>query len=174
MSESKGEELRRAFENAGLAGDQEADAAEETIQILSFSLAAEWYGFRLRDLIEIIGGVHPTPIPFTPAFIPGVINHRGSVVSVVDLRNVFGLPGRGSGGAGRIVLVTSDDAIVGFQADEISDIVTVPISTVEPPLSTMEKVKASYIEGCIRLPRGLLVLLDSSTLIGELRMRGEG
>ncbi len=171
--ESTGEALRKAFERAadGQGADGEA-SAEDSVQVLSFSLADEWYGFRLRDLVEIIGGVEPTPVPYTPDFLPGLINHRGSVVGVIDLKRVFGLAGRYRRETGRIVLVRREEIVVGFQADEISDIVRVLKSEIEPPLSTMERVKAEYMEGCIRLDRGLLVLLDSRTLIHELRPHG--
>lgn len=174
MSESTGEGLRQAFEKA--AAQRALDAAgvvEETLQVLTFTLGDEWYGFRLPELVEIIGGVEPTPIPFTQPFIPGVINHRGSIVTVVDLKKVFGLPGRYRKETGRIVLVTSSEVVVGFQADQISDIVSITPSQLEPPLTTIERVKAEYMEGCVRLERGLLVLLASEALIHGLRAREE-
>lgn len=170
MSESSGEALRQAFERAAerRPGEDE-ETAEDVVQILTFSLGDEWYGFRLRHLVEIIGGVEPTPVPYTPDFLPGLINHRGTVVGVVDLKRVFGLPGRFRRDTGRIVLVRAESVVAGFLADAISDIVGVPTAAIEPPLSTMERVKAEYMEGCVRLDRGLLVLLDSQTLIHELR-----
>ena len=175
MAESTGEALRQAFERAAgkRQGDDE-DLADDAVPILTFSLADEWYGFRLRDLVEIIGGVEPTPIPYTADFIPGLINHRGTVVGVVDLKRVFGLAGRYRRDTGRIVLVRYDEVVVGFQADAISDIVSVTSAAIEPPLSTIERVKAEYIEGCVRLERGLLVLLDSRTLIQGLKRQGAG
>ena len=91
---------------------------------------------------------------------------------MIDLKRVFGLSGRYRRETGRIVLVRREEIVVGFQAVEISDIVRVPTAEIEPPLSTMERVKAEYMEGCIRLDRGLLVLLDSRTLIHELRPHG--
>ncbi len=173
--DSSGEALRQAFARAAESqGADDEASAEDSVQVLSFSLADEWYGFRLRDLVEIIGGAEPTPVPYTPDFLPGLINHRGSVVGVIDLKRVFGLTGRYRRETGRTVLVRRDEIVVGFQADEISDIVMVQPSEIEPPLSTMERVKAEYMEGCIRLDRGLLVLLDSRTLIHELRPHGSG
>jgi purine-binding chemotaxis protein CheW len=170
MSESSGEGLRRAFQKVAADREQQAEVrAEQGLQILSFTLSDEWYGFRLTSLVEIIGGVDPTPIPFTPAFIPGVINHRGSIVSVVDMKKVFGLATRYRREKGRVILVGSKGAVVGFQVDAISDVIDVTESQIEPPLSTIEKVKADYMEGCVRLPRGLLVLLDAEALIHELK-----
>ena len=117
--------------------------------------------------MEIIGGVRPTPIPFTPDCITGVINHRGTVVAVVDLKRVFGL--RGGARGERMVLVQSEGTVVSFEADEISDILVHPVAAVEPPLSTIEKRKADYMEGCIRLDQGVLVLMDTRALIHGLR-----
>jgi len=175
MSDASGEDLRRAFDEArrrGTADDEHA--GEASLQAMTFRLGGEWYGFHLADLIEIIGGVDITPIPFTAEHVAGVINHRGSVVPVVDLKRVFGLAGRFRRGVGRIVLVASEAQVVGFTADEISAIVTAPVSDLEPPLSTIERVKAEFIEGCLRRPEGLLVLLSSRALIHELRVGREG
>jgi purine-binding chemotaxis protein CheW len=170
MVEPSGEGLRRAFEKVAAAREEVTESrAEQALQILSFTLSEEWYGFRLPSLVEIIGGVDPTPIPFTPPFIPGVINHRGTIVSVVDLKKVFGLPSRYRREKGRVILVGSKGAVVGFQVDSISDVIDVTESQIEPPLSTIEKVKADYMEGCVRLQRGLLVLLDAEALIHELQ-----
>lgn len=175
MSESTGDGLRQAFEKvAHRRAQEEVQQVEETVQVVSFALSEEWYGFRLQSLVEIIGGVDPTPIPFTPAYIPGVINHRGAIVTVVDLKKVFGLPPRHRAEkAGRIVLVRSGDSVVGFQADAISDVVAIREDQIEPPLSTIERVKAEYMEGCVRLDRGLLVLLSADALIHGLKVSPE-
>jgi purine-binding chemotaxis protein CheW len=139
MSDASGAGRRRAFEEARRRDEADEElVAEETFQALTFQLGGEWYGFHLADLVEIIGGVDATPIPFTADHVAGVINHRGTVVPVVDLKKVFGLPGRYRRGGGRIVLVSSEGLVVGFTADEISAIVTAPREQLEPPLSTIE------------------------------------
>jgi purine-binding chemotaxis protein CheW len=174
VSEASGEGLRRAFERiASQRGRGAEGPAEEAIQVLTVLLADEWYGFRLTDLAEIIGGVEPTPIPFTPPFIPGVMNHRGTIVPVVDLHHVFGLPSGERQATARIALLKSGDAVVGFRVDAISDLVNVTRSALEPPLTTMERAKAAYIEGCVRLERGLLVVLSAEALIHGLEVRPE-
>ena len=170
MADPTTEGMRKAFADVASGEGPAGGRLEETIQVLSFALADEWYGLRLAALVEIIGGVEPTPIPYTPAFIPGVINHRGSIVAVVDLKKVFGLPQRYRKDVGRIILARAGGTVVGFEADELSDIVTIPVSQVEPPLATIEKVKAEFIEGCIRRPRGLLVLLSADALVEGLKV----
>ena len=104
------------------------------------------------------------------ALVVGLLNHRGAAVPVVDLKHVFGLPGRYRRDLGRIVLVSSEGILVGFEADAMSDVLTVPRSEIEPPLSTIEKIKAEYIEGCVRRPQGLLILLSAPALIHGLRV----
>ena len=168
MADPTTEGMRKAFADAAARQGAPARPAEESVQVLSFALADEWYGLPLADLVEILGGVEPTPIPYTPPYIPGVINHRGTIVAVVDLKRIFGLPSRFRRETGRIILVRSGDTSVGLEADALSDIVTVATSQVEPPLSTIEKVKSAYITGCVRRPRGLLVLLSVDALIGAL------
>jgi purine-binding chemotaxis protein CheW len=175
MSDATADGLRQAFSDVAARGRATVDGtAEETFQALTFRLGGEWYGFHLADLVEIVGGADVTPIPFAAEHVAGVINHRGSVVPVVELKRVFGLAGRYRHGTDRIVLVASAGLTVGFTADEISAIVTAPRAALEPPLSTMERVKADYIEGCVRQPEGLLVILSAHALIHELRARTEG
>lgn len=173
-SDASSEGLREAFEGAKGGGAAEEEGGRgEVVQVLTFSLADEWHGFRLADLVEIIGGADLTPIPFTPPFVLGVLNHRGTVVPVVDLKRVFDLQARYRRGEARIVLVSSEGSVVGFLADAISDVVEVPESHIEPPLSTIEKVKAEFMEGCVRREQGLLVLLSAEALIHHLRARPE-
>ena len=143
MSDSSGEGLRRAMQEAAALREQPPSGHEDAFEALTFSLSGEWYAFPLGDLVEIVGGAEPTPIPFTPPFVAGVMNHRGAIVPVVDLRKVFGLPVHFRREAGRVVLVRSGDSVVAFQADSISDIVEISRRALEPPLSTMEKASGA-------------------------------
>lgn len=172
MSDASGEGLRRAFERAG-AERQAAAAAPlaEGIRVLTFSLSGEWHAFRLTDLVEIVGGVEPTPLPFAPPFILGVVNHRGAIVPVIDLRRAFSLPVHFRRGAGRTVLVRHAGTTIGFVADAISSIVALDPATIGPPLDTMEPQRARFLEGCVRGDKGLLALLSVPAIIEGLRAR---
>jgi purine-binding chemotaxis protein CheW len=172
VSDSSGEGLRRAFERAGAQREAAASApAAEGVRALTFTLSGEWHAFRLSDLVEIVGGVEPTPLPFAPPFILGVVNHRGAIVPVVDLRRAFGLPVHFRRGVGRTVLVRHGGTTIGFVADSISSIVTLDPASIGPPLETMEAERARFLEGCVRGEKGLLALLSVPAIIEGLRAR---
>lgn len=163
------EGLRAAFGDAQARAGRPEGTREDVAQVLTFALADEWYGFRLADLVEILGSTEPTPLPFMPPFIPGVINHRGSVVVVIDLKKVFGLHSRYRKDLARVVLVRHGKTVLGIEADAISEIVSISPSQLEPPPATMEKVKAEYIAGCVRRPRGLLAVLSAKAVVEGLQ-----
>jgi purine-binding chemotaxis protein CheW len=170
VSDGTGEGLRKAFERATTAGgDAGRRVVDERVRVLSFTLGGEWYAFRLEELVEVAGGQEPTPIPFAPAHVQGVVNHRGAIVPVVDLRKVFGLPASYRREMGRMVIVRHEDDVLAFSADAISDVVAIDLTKLEPPLATMEPARARYLEGCLRLDRGILVLLSARTLVEGLK-----
>lgn len=170
MSDASGEGLRKAFERA--AAQRTAAAARpltEGVPVITFHVSGEWYAFRLGDLVEIVGGAEPTPLPFAPPFVLGVINHRGAIVPVVDLRRALGLPIHFRKGAFRTVLVRDGGTTIGFQADSIASIEDLDPEAIEAPFSTMAPERARFLEGCVRLPKGLLALLSAPALIEGLK-----
>jgi purine-binding chemotaxis protein CheW len=168
MSDPSTEGLRKAFMGAPSTAASGAIGPADAVSVLTFRLSGEWYGLRLTDLIEVIGGVDPTPVPFTPAWLVGVIHHRGSIVPLVDLRRAFGLPVHFRRDAGRIVLMRAADSVIGLQVDEISDVVQLapPLDAV---LASMEPARAAFIEGTASLPRGLVAVLSATALAAGLR-----
>jgi purine-binding chemotaxis protein CheW len=170
VSDASGEGLRKAFERA--AAQRTAEAARplaEGIRVITFHVSGEWHAFRLTDLVEIVGGSEPTPIPFAPPYILGVINHRGAIVPVVDLRRALGLPVHYRRGTFRTVLVRDGGTTVGFQADAIASIEALHADAIEPPFSTMGPERSRFLEGCVRLPKGLLAVLSAPALIEGLK-----
>lgn len=170
MSDASGEGLRKAFERADAR--RAADAARalaEGVRVITFHVSGEWYAFRLSDLVEIVGDAEPTPLPFAPPFVLGVVNHRGAIVPVVDLRRALGLPIHYRRGAFRTVLVRDGGTTVGFQADSIASIESLAPESIEAPLSTMDASRSRFLEGCVRLPKGLLALLSAPALIDGLK-----
>ena len=150
--------------------EEEKQAEEVTIQILSFSLADEWYGIRINLLREIVRYSEVTPVPFTPDYLAGIINLRGTIIPIVDLKKVFGLETKEPDRETRILILKQGEMEVGIEADAIAEVLEVPVDSIEPPLSTMEKIKAEFIEGEIQLERGILILLNAPAVIEELRL----
>ncbi len=172
---SGGEDLRRAFERVAAAREApDQKVAAEGVRVLTFVLSGELHAFRLTDLVEVVGSVEPTPIPFAPPHVPGVVNHRGAIVPVVDLRRAFGLQVHYRRESGRTILVRHGDAIVGFLADAIAAIRSIPATAIEPPLATMEASRARFLEGCVRLDnQALLAVLSVAALFEGLSAPSE-
>src|ERR687888_2756041 len=102
-------------------------------QLVVFQLGAELYGVEIARVHEIIRLQAVTRVPRAPAFVEGVINLRGKVIPVVDLRRRFGLPPAEHTRASRIVVVELGDHVVGITVDGVSEVLRVDTATVEPP-----------------------------------------
>src|SRR5947207_14366443 len=110
----------------------EAASGEER-QLVVFQLGAELYGVEISRVHEIIRLQTVTKVPRAPSFVEGVINLRGKVIPVVDLRRRFGLPTADHTRASRIVVVELGDQVVGIIVDGVSEVLRVNTSTIEPP-----------------------------------------
>jgi purine-binding chemotaxis protein CheW len=172
MEEDKkvGKTLLEGAVEAFSVKEEEGTAEDVTIQILSFSLADEWYGIRINLLREIVRYGDVTPVPFTPDYLAGIINLRGTIIPVVDLKKVFGLDVKEPDSDTRILILKREEMEVGIEADSIAEVLEIPVDSIEPPLSTMEKIKAEFIEGEVQLEKGILILLNAAAVIDELKL----
>jgi purine-binding chemotaxis protein CheW len=143
-----------------------ATAAEAvTQQFLTFRLGEEEYGVPILEVREIRGYSAPTPIPNTPHFIRGVINLRGQVVPVVDLRAKFSMRAVEYGQFTVVVIVNVGNRTVGLVVDAVSDVLSVGPDTVEPPPNLGQGVDMSFLLGMAKTDERLVLLLDSARLI---------
>ena len=125
---------------------------------------------------EINRRVEITKVPKTPEFVEGVINLRGKIVPVLDLRKRFGLMGREFTGHARIIVVNIDTRVLGLMVDSVSEVLWIPSHTIEPAPPLVAGIDAAYIKGVGRFEGRLLILLDlgkvlsapqTENLIGE-------
>src|SRR5437762_8291418 len=122
------------MQNAGAPNTMPDVAANgDEQQLVVFSLGAELYGVEIARVHEIIRLQTVTRVPHAPAFVEGVINLRGRVIPVVDLRRRFGLPFADHTRASRIVVVEIGDQVVGIVVDGVSEVLRVNNTTIEPP-----------------------------------------
>lgn len=143
----------------------------DILQLVTFHVAREEFAVDILDVREINRMMDITRVPHAPDFVEGVINLRGQVIPVVDLRKRFGLePGERDKNT-RIVVVELGSKVVGFLVDSVSEVLRVPKSLVEPPPALASGVEADYIRGVVKLEDRLLVLLDLHRLLnrGEAR-----
>jgi len=130
------------------------------LQLVTFKLENEEFGVDILKVQEINRMLTITKIPNAPPFVEGVINLRGKIIPIVDLRKRLGFNGKAYDKSTRIIVVELDGLILGFIVDSVSEVLRVSESTVEPPPSIMGGIESDYIEGVGKLDNSLLILLE--------------
>ncbi len=139
----------------------------ELIQLVTFSIGDEEFGVDILKVQEIIRTMEITKVPRAPQFVEGVINLRGKVIPIIDLRSKFGLTFREHDQHTRIIVIEINDMIVGFVVDSVSEVLRIPASTVEPPPPVVSGLDSEYISGVGKLEDRLLILLDLNRLLSN-------
>ena len=134
------------------------------LQLVSFRLAEEEYAFDILTVREVNRMMEITHVPRAPGFIEGVVNLRGNVIPVIDLRKRFGLPEREPDKSTRIVVCDVDSRVVGFIVDTVTEVLRIHADTVEPP-GDIAGIDAEYIRGVGKIEERLLILLDVSRVL---------
>jgi purine-binding chemotaxis protein CheW len=129
-------------------------------QVVVFELGREAYGVDIARVHEIIRMQTITAVPRAPQFVEGVINLRGKVIPVVDLRRRLGQTAGAPTRATRIVVVEIGAHTVGMIVDAVSEVLRVPAGAVEPPSSLVTTVDSEYLRGIAKLDDRLIILLD--------------
>jgi purine-binding chemotaxis protein CheW len=142
---------------------------DATHQYLSFFLGGEEYATNILSVQEIKGWDTVTRVPYSPDYILGVINLRGSIVPVVDLRVRFALPNAVFDAATVIIVVrvagTRGDRIVGIVVDAVSDVYTLASENIKPPPNVMGSVDHLFVVGLASLDDKLVIILDIERLV---------
>lgn len=138
---------------------------------LTFHLAGEDYGIEIRFVIEIIGIQSITDVPDMPSFIRGVINLRGKVIPVMDVRARFSIDARDYDDRTCIIVVNIDGTEVGLVVDEVSEVADIPETNVEPPPKTSKNNDNSYIQGMGKINNDVKILLDVQKLLFSAEMQ---
>ena len=135
-------------------------------QIVTFFLGQEEFGVDILLVQEIIRPAPVTEVPNTPRFVEGVINLRGKVVPVIDLRKRLNIPTIDADKATRIIIIELEKRITGFVVDSVSKVITVPAGSVQgAPDMIMSGVESEYITGVSRIDDRLIILLDFSKIL---------
>jgi purine-binding chemotaxis protein CheW len=120
----------------------------------------EEYGVDINQVNSIETITEITRVPRTPAFVKGVINLRGTIVPVIDLRERFSLPSRGYDEQTRVIIVSVNAITVGMIVDSANDIIDIEESKVDPPPQAIGGIKAEYLKGIAKVDDRLLILLN--------------
>jgi len=134
-------------------------------QLVVFELADEFYALDIHRVESIIKMQEITSVPHAPAFVDGVINLRGEVLPVVDLRSRFGLDTQEETKETRIVVVAIDQMKVGMIVDGVSEVLNVNTDEVEPPSPMVTTVDSGFIEGIAKEDDRLIILVDLAKVL---------
>ncbi len=144
------------------------DKLDELIQLVSFKLGQEEFGVDIRKVQEINRMVEITRIPQAPNYCEGVINLRGKVLPVIDLRRKFGMDACEWTRNTRIVVCEEGDSIVGMIVDAVEEVRRIPHSSIEPPPAVVSAVETDYISGIVRLDERLLIFLSLAQIVSDV------
>jgi purine-binding chemotaxis protein CheW len=140
----------------------------EEIKVIVFALAHEEYGVEVDKVRTIERMLPMTRVPKTPAFVKGVINLRGVVVPVIDLRGRFGLPEKEYSDNTRIIIVSIKDMEVGMIVDSANDVIDVDTDLIETPPEIVGGIQAKYLRGVAKVGEGrLLVILNLEEVLNK-------
>ena len=149
---------------------EERKAVEASEHLATFFLGREEYGVDVRLVQEIIRVSEITQVPRAPDFIKGVINLRGRIIPVVDLKRKLGLGDVEVARQSRIVVVKIKERLIGLLVDGASQVLKVPISTIEAAPDEVTEIDTTAIRGVAKLTGRLIILMDlNKTLALELR-----
>lgn len=129
-------------------------------QLVVFEVANESYGLDIHQVKEIIRVPDITRVPRTPPFVEGVINLRGSVIPVLDLRKRFGFDSREADDAQRIVVIEMGDQTVGVIVDRVLEVLQVDEAKIDAPSPYVVTVDSEYIAGIAKVDERLIIVLD--------------
>lgn len=135
-------------------------------QFLTFKLHEEEYGVEILRVQEIKGFSRITPIPNTPSYIRGVMNLRGTVVPIVDLRIKFGMPQAECNQFTVIIVVTVGTKVVGLVVDAVSDVLNIVKSEIESAPELGGCIDTSFMTGMAKAGEKLITLLNIDRLVG--------
>ena len=159
--------MATSFQRPADNKDRAAQLSGEKIQVVSFHLGNEEYGVDISQVQEIIRMVEITHVPRAPHFMEGVINLRGQLIPIIDLRTRFGMGREKHTKNTRIVVTEIGSKRVGIIVDSVSEVLNLPIENVEDAPEMIAGVGTEYISGVGKLNDRLIILLDLQKVISS-------
>ena len=162
------EETRRILQTRALTLAQEAslgEGVEDVTEVLEFTLAYERYAVETQYVNQVAMLEQLIPLPCTPAFVRGIVNLRGAILPVLDLKNFFELPVKGLTDLNKIIVLQSEKILFGILADEIVGVRNILLREVQSSLPTLTGVRKDYLRGVT--PERVTLLDAEKLLISE-------
>lgn len=145
----------------------ELDVDTQRDQYLTFRIGKEDYGIGIAWVMEIVGIQAITVVPDMPKFVKGVINLRGRVIPVMDVRLRFGLPEREYDDRTCVIVTQINEINIGLVVDTVNEVMFIPENTISPPPKTHKTINSQYILGMGKVSDKVKIILDIERLISE-------
>jgi purine-binding chemotaxis protein CheW len=159
-----------------MAKEKKTTAAEDTVQLVTFQVGTEEYGLDISSITEVVRPLKITPLPKMPAFIEGVINLRGVIIPVVDLRNRFELKTINNNPRKMRMIVTrgvvhgnagTSVDLLGLVVDSVDEVIHVPKKNIDPAPEAATGRNADFITGMGKVGDRLIILLDLARILSQ-------
>lgn len=166
MSHDAASQILRARARA-LAQPPQAAPAAAQLEVLEFSLARERYALEIRYVREVYPLKDLTPLPCTPPFVSGIVNVRGRMLPVIDLKKFFDLPEEGLTDLHRVIAIEDNGVELGLMADAAVAVRSIPAASVQPSLPTLTGIRSDYLKG---VTAERLIVLDAARILADPRI----
>ncbi len=145
----------------------ESEVTDPIIQLVTFCLQDETYGINVMQVQEVLRVSEIAPVPGAPSYVLGIINLRGNVVTVIDTRSRFGLMPNEIDDSSRIVIIESDEQVVGILVDSVAEVVELNMSEIDSAPNVGNEESSRYIQGVTTRDSGLLIVVDLNKLLTD-------
>ena len=165
--EEKQRILRARARLLAAGGKKEAAAPGSVLEVVEFVLGPEHYGIESSYIREIYPLTEFTPFPCTPAFVLGLINVRGQILSIINIKKLFDLPEKGLTNLNKVIVVHTQQMELGILADAIRGVRPIALEELRPGLPTLTGTRAEYLRG---ITKDSLVVLDVDKILSDEKM----
>lgn len=149
------------------SGIHSVDASNELLQLVTFKLENEEFGVDILNIQGINRMVEVTKVPNSPEYVEGIINLRGQVIPIIDLRKRLKMPDKSYSKDTRFIVVEFRNKVVGFIVDSVNKVLRIDRNLTEPPPNTATGIDTKYITAVGKLEDNLLILLDFEKILPE-------
>jgi purine-binding chemotaxis protein CheW len=159
------ETTRILKERAGvLARETEKRGAEDTLEVVEFMLAKEHYGIESSAISEVCSLKDYTPLPCVPSFVFGLLNVRGRIISIIDIKKFFGMPEKGISDLNKVIIIQDDKMEFGILVDVILGVKDIAVSELCPALPTLTGIREEFLKG---VTGERMVILDAARILAD-------
>jgi purine-binding chemotaxis protein CheW len=159
--------LRARARLLAAGGKAKAASPRQSLEVVPFVLGSEHYGIESRHIREILPLTEFTALPCTPSFVLGLINVRGQILSIINIKKLFDLPDKGLTNLNRVMIVHASHVELGILADMILGVCSIALEELRPSLPTLIGIRENYLKG---ITKDSLVVLDVENILSDERI----